>query len=244
MAKKYNLPFDRIENLGLKTYKQVITLNREVERRILSVNPRIQTAVIPNGLDRAIVENYFKKQLEHILFLGRLDFEQKGLDLLLDAWSKTGTDFLKKEKLVIAGGGQESANNILREKIKSLGLEDKVEVIGKTVGKKKEELFKNAKFFVMCSRFETFPLTILEAFAFSCPVVLFDIENLKWVPEACAIKIPPFDSQKFGQAMAELAKDPELISTMGQNAKDFVKQYTWENITKKYSDFLNTIEIN
>ncbi|MDR3643271.1 MAG: glycosyltransferase family 4 protein [Candidatus Doudnabacteria bacterium] len=239
MAKKYRLPFDKIENLGLKSYKYAIALTPQVEMAIRKVNPSIRISVIPNGLNKSLTRAEFPKQPEHILFLGRVDVEQKGLDLLLEAYRSAG-DRLKDE-LLIAGSGNKADLDLIVGRIADLGLSRQVTLAGRASGKYKEDLYKRAKFFVLPSRYETFPLTILEAFAFGCPVIMFDIENLKWVPPECAVKIPPFDVQKFGRAMADLAEDSVRLRVMAGAAKKFVRQFEWDSLAELYAKFLNAL---
>ena len=59
--------------------------------------------MIPNGVRGKLIRQTVEREERHILFLGRLDVEQKGLDLLLDA--AAGLVGKVDARLVIAGAG-------------------------------------------------------------------------------------------------------------------------------------------
>ena len=79
----------------------------------------------------------------------------------------------KNIHLVILGTGEEQI--LLDNKIADLNLKDKVHLLGF-----KENVWDyifNAKFLVLSSQYEGFPMTILEALSLGIPVVSFDCES-------------------------------------------------------------------
>jgi glycosyltransferase involved in cell wall biosynthesis len=101
----------------------------------------------------------------HLVAAGRLSF-QKGFDRLLQAFPA----LLEKKpnsRLWILGQGE--LENSLSSTIRQNGFEDKVRLVG--FQSNPYLWFKHADLFVLPSRFEGMPNTLLEALACGCPVV-------------------------------------------------------------------------
>ncbi len=240
MYRKYKIPFHWIEKIGLKFYKYVIALNDELKNQILSANKKAQVAIIPNGVPESLISAEFEKQGNHILYLGRIDYKQKGLDMLLEVYKKIANN--TNLNLIIAGGGEQKEIDKLMENIKNLELATRVHYVGKAEGETKEKLFKEAKVFVMTSRFEAFPLTLIEAWCYKCPVVLFNIDVLRWIPESFTKKIEPFSVEKFSQELLNLSNSQEEWKIMGEKAKEFSQKFSWNNASRMYEEFIRNVK--
>ena len=239
MARKYKLPFHLVEAVGLRTYRFGIALSDVLRTELLRANPRMDITVIPNGVDPALIAQEAQGGGEYILFLGRIDIRQKGLDLLLAAFQKIAAECATP--LVIAGSGIARQEATLKQRIYELGLEKHVRCIGRVTGEQKVKAFERASFLVMPSRFEGFPLTLLEAFCWKLPVVLFSIPELAWLPESCCVKIPPFDLSALAKAILALARDASLRGQMGAAGKDWVRPFGWDSLAKRYESLLTRI---
>ena len=175
MSRKYKIPFYLIEKIGLKTYGHFIVLNEETKAKIKNINRKSRIKIMPNGVH--LPRMLKARDKKHILFIGRIEVNQKGLDLLLKAYSLISEKI--NYKLAIAGTGIDNELNKLKNMIASLNLKDRVEMLGRIKGAKKDDAFKKAAFVVMSSRFETFPLVALEALSYNLPIVSFNIGGLK-----------------------------------------------------------------
>ena len=87
MTRKYHLPFSIIENFGLKFYKQFIVLTKYSMKKIRRYNSSAQIQIIGNGVNLPIQPNHLSNN-GNLSFLGRIEVDQKGIDLLLEAYSK------------------------------------------------------------------------------------------------------------------------------------------------------------
>jgi glycosyltransferase involved in cell wall biosynthesis len=230
MERKYKLPFSLIENVGLKTYKYMIVNSDSIKNIVLSVNKKLKILVAGNGVENIKSKN---KNGKYLLFIGRLEIDQKGIDLLISSFEKVN------EKLIIAGDGKDL--NKIKQLISKLNLQDKITLTGKVSGAKKDKLFKNAKFVVVPSRFETFSIAALEAFSYGLPVVSFSIEGLNWFPKGSSIRVSAFDVDKYSEAISKLAKNSKLVNKMGAVGKSYAKKHTWDVVTNKYKDYLINI---
>lgn len=237
MRRKYKIPFDLVERVGLKFYSHYIVMSQDQKKRILSIAPQAEVAVIPNGVTSLFDNRTRKKKI--ILFIGRIEVDQKGLDLLLTSFEK-----LKQKqdyRLVIAGSGTVSEENKLIKLINDKKLSKNVSLVGRVEGAKKKNLFNSATLIVICSRFETFSLVALESFSSKTPVVCFDIEGFSWVQKTIAKKINPFDVNAMAAAIAELLEDKGKRDAMAKRAYTFSQAYTWRAASEKYKYFIYSV---
>jgi glycosyltransferase involved in cell wall biosynthesis len=239
MAQKYKLPFHFIERLGLKTYRYAIALTSSIKSEIAQTNPQAKIAVISNGVPDELIETEFVKSEQYILFLGRIDVQQKGLDLLLQAYRPVSNGL--PWPLIIAGAGHPQDEAYLQQRIVEMGLAEKVRLVGKVGGSRKEELFRDAAIFVMPSRFEASPLALLEAFCYRAPVVMFAIPEFQNIPDECCRRVASFDTARFGEALVKLAADPEARRALANNAKKYVRVFGWNGLSGQYEQFLTRI---
>jgi phosphatidyl-myo-inositol alpha-mannosyltransferase len=239
MERKYKLPFHILENSGLKKYNYFIVLTEAFKQKIEKVNKTATTFLIPNGVSPVTFAPSKSRKEEYILFLGRLEFDQKGLDLLLDAYADIAPQ--TKAKLILAGSGIARDAKRIENKIKGLGLQHRVTMTGKVVGAEKEQLMRDASVIAIPSRFETFGMVALEAMSYGKPIVSFDIEGLQWVPARSIIRTKAFDAAQFGQNIFRVLIDQNLQKDMTTAALAAVQDYSWDIITKRYRDAISIV---
>jgi len=235
MNKKYHLPFHLVERLGIKFYKNFIVLSKGAKDHVLKINNKADVGIIPNGVEVKPICKNTKRNF--VLYLGRIDFYQKGLDLLLGAYKYISQN--SKAKLKIAGSGTKNEEIKLAELIKNLKLRDKVQVLGKVNGSRKIQLLRSARCIVVPSRYESFPLVVVEALSYGAPIVTFDIEGLKWLPKSCALKVKPNDEKAMGGAILKLTKDKKLQKKMIKKGRKLANNYSWEKSYENYLSYIN-----
>ncbi|WBA17148.1 glycosyltransferase family 4 protein [Salinivibrio kushneri] len=125
---------------------------------------------LPLGQPQRQPDMIVRKNRKLILAVGRLH-EQKQFDLLMTAFSRLAESYPEWD-LVILGEGHE--RECLEQKREYLGLLDRVYLPGR-IGNL-ADWYDRAELFVMSSRFEGFPNTLLEAMAHGLPVVSFDCD--------------------------------------------------------------------
>lgn len=237
MERKYKLPFHVIQNKGIKTYKNLVATSESIKKNIKTISAKTNISVISNGISKVVTPKMNKQK--YILFLGRIEIDQKGLDLLLTAF-KLFYENNKNYKLIIAGNGDPKEVKKLKELLKNENFERQVELKGKVSGKIKESLLMNAACLVISSRFETFSLVALEAMAYGAPILCFSIRGLSWVPKDLAIKVKAFSVNDLSIAITDVISNNKKTAKMIQSANEFVKQYSWDSIAQKYALLIET----
>ncbi|CAN5201663.1 glycosyltransferase family 4 protein [soil metagenome] len=234
-TKKYHLPFHWIEQWGMKYYKYMTAYSDIDSAKIQKLNPKTEFRIIPQGVG----EEFFDiphAEPKHILFLGRLDIWQKGVDLLLESYAKIADRI--GYPLVIAGHGSDEKK--LKELAKKLNIEDKISFTGGAYGDAKTKLISEALFVAFPSRHDELSLWALEALASGMPIVSFDLPEGRWMSDSVALKAPAFDTDAYAAQLLQ-ATDPTINAKMRQEARTFAKTYTWDKVVAQYKEFFEYI---
>ena len=127
--------------------------------------------VIPNGIDISEIDNDFKMmESPFFYFIGRFDVAHKGLDYLFDA-----LDVLEKQHVRVNvkmyGTGSEEEINYVNARI---GMFQNVVVsnCGAVYGDIQKRALEQCGIMLLTSRYEGFPMTILEAWKYGNPCVV------------------------------------------------------------------------
>lgn len=173
-----------------------------------------------------------------ILSVGRLTY-QKGFDILLDV----ANIVLKKHKdwkWIILGEGEERQD--IENKIKSLSLEEKVILKGNVLNV--EAYYKTSSIFVLTSRYEGLPMTLLETKPFKLPIISFDI---KTGPNECILNnkngylIKAFHIEDMAEKINNLIENKNLRENFSNNALEDTEKFNLKNIIKKWIDLIESI---
>ena len=153
-----------------------------------------------------------------ILAVGRLH-EQKGFDLLLQAWKpieKTYSDW----SLRIVGEGPKRAE--LEAQIESQGLK-RVVLVGATNNVLDE--YEAASIFVLSSRYEGLPLALIEAMWFGLPCIAFDCPQgpAELLAEDRGWLVPNGDIAELTAQIAYALSHPEEALKRAQKAQSFAQ---------------------
>jgi len=230
MQRRYGLPFEAVERYGLRLYRHFVVLNDVDAGLVQAAHPAASVMVIPNGVDVPAEEP--REDTGPILFLGRIDVRQKGLDLLLTAVAAE-----PDLRLDIAGSGTAAEVKRLHALVPPSAA-DRVRLLGRVEGERKAALLRDCRFAVVPSRYETFCLTALEALAYGKPVVHFDLERLSWIGPSCGVAVPAFDAAALGTAMRELSADAPRRAELGKGARARALDHAWPTVTRRYRDLV------
>lgn len=225
MWHRYRLPFFLVERLGLRLYRDLVGLNQADcarMRRYSSANVHF----IPNGIDLPLPDEQVLRRGEHILFLGRIDTREKGLDLLLAAYQRSGLSL----PLVVAGAGTRREERRFAALLAATSGD--VRWLGHVTGQQKRRLLAGSSFVVVPSRYESFGLAALEGMAYGKPVVHFDLPALRWM--AGDVRVPSFDVDALADGMRKLAGDETARHELGRAAQAVAQRYGRREAADRY----------
>jgi glycosyltransferase involved in cell wall biosynthesis len=120
----------------------------------------------------------------------------------------------------------------LRERARSLGLQDDVRFPAWVSAEELEGLWSIARAFVFPSLYEGFGLPVLEAMARGLPVACSDIPALTEVVGDAAVLFDPNDPAGIAHAIARVARDRELARDLVIRGQERCRLFTWERTAR------------
>lgn len=156
-----------------------------------------------------------------LLYLGRLDVDIKGLDLVVEALSYLpGNRFC----LVLAGPDWKNGKARLEALADQFGCRKHLRFPGPIYGDHKWQLLRMADIFISPSRREAFSVSLVEAMACGLPVVTSTNVNLApdLINDGTALACPT-NPESLASAIMALATDYEGRQTLGSNGKTWVE---------------------
>jgi glycosyltransferase involved in cell wall biosynthesis len=173
---------------------------------------------------------------KYILFFGRLEEEIKNFTLLLNSFRQskvyeTGT------RLLIIGDG--SSKEFIKAKISELKLENDVMVL--PFHKNISPYIQHAKCTILTSRFEGFPMSIVESLASGTPVISVDCETGPREiiqNEYNGLLVPNHDEKALGNAIIDMVSDENLYQTCKNNTQKSVEHLSLTNIAQQWKHLL------
>lgn len=222
------------------------TAQEEMER-VSFLKLRTPAVIIPNGIDwqqYAVLPEpgTFREHIgldSHIplvLFLGRINFK-KGLDLLVPSFARVVEKF-PDAHLAIVGPDNEGYGRKVRQWCREQGIEDKVFFVDHLGPEEVKQAYVDADVFVLSSYTENFGMTVVEAMACGCPVVISDQVNIwREVEETGAGVVVGLDVPEIAKAICTLLGDMRAAKEMGLKGRIVAeKRYSWPRIVEQMTD--------
>lgn len=172
-----------------------------------------------------------------ILALGRLA-RNKGYDLLVDAFALVAKRDPKAILHLAVGGEHMNANEQkilreLRERAQQTGYAERIHFGSFVAEQDLPDYYRAADMFVLCSRYEPFGMTAIEAMACGTPTVVTVHGGLYRALSfgRHALFADPFDKEDLGITMAKIFRHPRLrIRLARMGAHKARSLFTWTGI--------------
>jgi glycosyltransferase involved in cell wall biosynthesis len=232
----------------LRDASKVIALSGVEAEQYKGMNvPEEKIATIPNGIDLSEYTNLppkgcfrekfgIKGKEKIVLYLGRIH-KIKGLDILVKAFAKVIED-LGDVRLVVVGPDDGYLNE-LKALINALRIEDNALILGPLYGEDKLEAYVDADVYVLPSRYETFPMSLLEAVACGTPVILTkNCGVAEYFRDKVGLVVNP-NSSRVREALIEMLLDQKRQDIFRENCKTVIEQF---NISKTVSELEEVYE--
>ena len=193
----------------------VLTTQDERDYARLLAHARTRVAQVPNPVplsDPPAADSDAKV----VVAAGRLN-RQKGFDLLVPAFAAVARRH-PEWRLRIYGSGPERAR--LQTLIDEHGAGDRIALLGRS--DRLVEAMAEASIFALSSRWEGFPMVLLEAIAIGLPIVSFDCPTgpRDIVGDGHGgVLVPPEDVDAFTAALGDLIGDPARRSALAAAAR-------------------------
>ncbi len=212
----------------------ILSVNREIFHRTVDLGqPEDTTFVIGNAIDlegaiaQAPQVNLQKQDVITLGAMARID-DKKGFEFLIRAiveMEKLAAEKNLKHKFILKIAGAGPYEYKLRELVKFLKIEDKIEFCGWV--KDKKQFFESIDIFCSASDNETFGLVLLEAMKYRKPIIATDTDGSKEIlrdkVDGLIVALKPLETlnQRFANMVLDLVEKPELLDSLVE--KSFIR---------------------
>jgi glycosyltransferase involved in cell wall biosynthesis len=235
----YSLPMYAIEKVYPAIHDRFIFVSEVTRAKVMRglARPVKLCRVIPNGVGDDLLAAETSEG-DYVLFFSRIDAYTKGIDILLAAFEDLVGEF-PGVRLVMAGYEFDSYERLVAGL--PAGVKQKVEYAGFLTGLQKIALLSGARIVVLPSRHESSPISIVEAAACGKPLVVSDIEEMKFVEDnRFGVRFPSGSVKGLKDKMALLLGDRALRNELGARGREYSSRFLWSSIAK---EFENTLEL-
>ncbi|MDG5814493.1 glycosyltransferase family 4 protein [Chitinispirillales bacterium ANBcel5] len=195
--------------------------------------------VVENGVE----EEFFttpkeEKDPQTVLFLGRIEIFQKGIDILLQQFSIL-VKHNPEVRLIIAGSGKDSEK--VKSRIKWHKIDDNTEFLGRVERKELPSLISSCSLTVVPSRYESWGMVSLESQACQTPVVARNIPGLRQtvVHEKTGFLFET--PNQMSQYIAILLRERNNRRAMGEEGRRFAQNYSWYKLAQKKAKYIDHV---
>lgn len=178
--------------------------------RIYNAVPKIKIEEKQKNLDKETLD---------ILSVGRFAYPKR-FDLLIESIKNLPNEMLNKISLNIIGFGEEKEN--LNNLVKRNKLEKNVFIKQMSFEDLKNKI-SDFDIFILISKHEGLPITILEAMSAGLPVIASNVGGIpEEIDSSCGILVEN-NKRDISEAIIKLAEDIELRKNMGEKSKERIK---------------------
>jgi glycosyltransferase involved in cell wall biosynthesis len=177
---------------------------------------------------------------DYFLYLGTLQ-PRKNLVRLVEAFH-SAVDSLPNEslKLVIAGRQGWLYADIF-ERVRQLGLTDRILLPGFISETDKPALLSGALAYVYPSLYEGFGLPVLEAMACGAPVLTSNVSSLPEVAGPAALLVDPQETGQIAAGMVQLATNADLRRRLVEQGFRQILQFSWTQAAAQILEILEAV---
>jgi len=190
-----------------------------------------------NGMSMPILDKRCVAQdIKKIVYIGRLETYQKGLDLLLNA-IMTEQELLRSRevKLDIYGPNYKGRQTKILNIIQKNNIEDIVHLHSEITGKNKTRILLSSDLFIQTSRFEGMPMGILEALSYGVPCLITKGTTLgDMLQKFDAGWVADNEVADISRCIREAINSKNVLQKKSDNAIKMVNEkFAWDYIEKE-----------
>lgn len=184
------------------------------------IAPEKKLITIYNGVERNMFTDSLKEDI--LVANGRLAYPKEYL-LLLDAYKKSGINL----KLQIISDGPDRSK--IEERITELGLTGRVILLGNMSSREAvQEKLSKAKIFILISKHEGFPLSVLEAMSAGVPIIASSVGGIpEQIDPSCGLLVPNI-IEEISNALKKMSNEAFAVDLGKRAQKKFEQIFTLE----------------
>lgn len=221
-----------------------VAVSGYIEKEILQSNGITNTQTIYNTYDpkwqesnERLPENLENKQ--YILSYGRIDDQVKDYSFLIDAFALSN---LWKENILLVIMGEGKDKPALQQKVSQM--ECKNQVLFLPFNNSPFSIIANSRFVSLTSRYEGFPMVLIESLSLGTPVVSLDIlsgPSEVIVHQKNGLLVKEREVKNFASAMKSMFENEQLYQICKSNARESVQDFSMEQIAEQWHNLIDTL---
>lgn len=199
--------------------------------------------VIYNGVDDVFRKKLTPEELErwrrdlglpgpYILFVGNPNHPRKNLDTVVQAYARA-RGLASFDAPLVCIGDRAGTEFKIRQRAASLGIADKVRLLGHVAPEALPALYQGATLFLYPTLFEGSALPVVEAMASGVAVITSNTASLKEAAEGYAHLIDPLDIDGIARAIAHTMSDPEHRLALARLGSRRAEDFRWGQTARK-----------
>lgn len=199
---------------------------------------RSKIALIPNSIP-AVAEAVGHKE-KRILWLGRLEDQQKKAYLIPRIWERLH-ELLPDWHFDIVGGGPQEKKvraEIRRRKLPRITLHGR---------QSPDEFYQRSAIYLMTSTYEGFPNTLIEAQSYGCVPVVFNSYGIaEWIlrAESGGILVAPFDEAAFVGEVHAIACDEHRRIELAEQSLANARRFEIQSVGMEWMKLFRSMDVS
>jgi len=225
-VKRAKLIFVPSKTVALQLVKAYKIPESKIKVTYEGVNSKFQ---IPNSKFQKILEKYEVKK-PYLLYVGNV-YPHKNVEKLIEAVKIVNQLTISNQQLTIylvVVCARSVFSERLEQKIKKIGAEKYVKLVGFVPDQDLKIFYQNATAFVFPSKSEGFGLPGLEAMACGLPVLASNIPVFKEIYENAVLYFDPEDPGDIAEKISKFLTDKKLQKRLKIAGLKLAKNYSWK----------------
>lgn len=254
-----------IQKISLKKCKSVIVNSEDSKKNVikyLGVDPnKIIVTYLAQSADFKVLSESQKLKIKRkfnlpdnfLLFVGDANYS-KNLPFLVDSFKNISEDFPDLKLALVGEVFLKKLENInhpelkslklTNQKIKELGLEDKVIRPGWISNEDLIGFYNLATVYIQPSLHEGFGFPLLQAFSCGCPVISSNAGALPEVAGNAALLFDPKDQSQLVSLLKEVLTDRTIRQKLSKLGLERAKNFSWEKTAKETLEVYEKIAVS
>lgn len=232
----YTRKFTSSFKKGVEKADKVICLTNPDCKEYKNLNPSTCCIYNPLTIKNNQVSSLTQK---NIAFTGRLSFDHKGIDYLIEVAKKIPENWT----ITIAGHGSAQELRRLKKAIHLNQISNRLIFKGPLKDEQLFEHYLNSSLFLMTSRWEGMPLVLAEAMSFGLPIIAFTQSGSTEVLSdgKYGKLISSGNIESMVQAINSFVDSPNLLKVYQEKSLERLKVFNLESITNQWLTLLKEL---
>jgi len=217
---------------GIRVADRVVCLTKQDEPKFKELNTK---SVCIYNFSNIMHEKRSKLENKNVLIVARIAIHVKGLDYLLEIIQKTNPNY----QFFLAGDGpdREKFEELILEK----GLQNRLKLLGSLNKDELSRYYERSVMLISPSRWEGFPLVLIEAMSFGLPIISFAHQGAKEIIKnnEYGILIENFNVEEFSFEIESLIEDSNRLKEYQLKSLERAKDFDISTSLKKWKEIID-----